>query len=127
MNDGQISQMLVAIFRHWFTTDNFDILANNKLDSESVSKGQDIFNETIDIVKRYVDSNPPLWISVKDQLPEVEVEVLVEVDGHRGPYWRNNHNLVAYITMGGQWFEERHGWEPLLQVTHWMPLPKPSL
>lgn len=64
------------------------------------------------------------WVSVKDKLPETGVEVLVEVDGHRGPSWRNNHNLVAFLTKSGCWIEERHGWNPL-PVTHWMPLPEP--
>jgi len=64
------------------------------------------------------------WINIKDKLPEYGEEVLVEVNGHRGPSWRNNHNLVAYLTQGGCWLEERHGVNPL-SVTHWMPLPPP--
>lgn len=64
------------------------------------------------------------WTSVKDKLPKIGVEVLVEVDGHRSPCWRNNYNLVAYLTCTGRWIEERHDGEALA-VTHWMPLPKP--
>lgn len=64
------------------------------------------------------------WVSVKERLPEPMTEVLVEVNGHRGSSWRNNHNLVAYITYGGAWLEERHGISPL-DVTHWQPLPQP--
>ena len=64
------------------------------------------------------------WISVDDKLPPMDTEVLVEVSGHRGPCWRNNHNLVAYLACNGDWIEERHGWNSI-NVTHWMPLPDP--
>jgi len=66
-----------------------------------------------------------MWISVKDSLPEYGVEVLVEVDGHRGPSWRNNHNLVAYLAKNNNFYEERHESNIPLPVTHWMPLPEP--
>jgi hypothetical protein len=63
----------------------------------------------------------PEWVNVKERLPEKGVEVLVEVNGHRGPAWRNNHNLVAYLTEGGAWIEERHGWNPL-DVISWQEI-----
>lgn len=66
------------------------------------------------------------WISVKERLPEIGEEVLVEVDGHRGPAWRNNHNLIAYLASDRKTFyEERHDEKPLHGVTHWMHLPDP--
>lgn len=40
------------------------------------------------------------WHSVNDKLPELGVEVLVWIDGHRGPSERNNFALVAYRTKG---------------------------
>lgn len=65
------------------------------------------------------------WISVNDRMPEPYREVLVEVDGHRRPNWRNNYNLVAYIADSGQWWEERHNIEEIIGVTHWIELPEP--
>lgn len=66
------------------------------------------------------------WTSVEDALPEAGTEVLVWVEGHRGPAWRNNHHLVAYLgALGGEWWEERHDNQPLIGVTHWAPLPEP--
>lgn len=65
------------------------------------------------------------WISVKEKLPEILTEVLVEVEGHRGPQWRNNHNLVAFFGMDGEFWEERHQSHVPLSVTHWQPLPEP--
>lgn len=67
------------------------------------------------------------WIDVNDSLHPVPpmVEVLVKVDGHRGPLWRNTHLLVAYQDRLGNWWEERHpSREPLFGVLAWMPLPK---
>lgn len=53
-------------------------------------------------------------------------EVLVSVDGHRGPAWSNRHCLVAYRNVfSGLWFEARHEDEDVIGVTHWMPLPDP--
>ena len=63
------------------------------------------------------------WISIKDKLPEYGEEVLVECDGHRGPSWRNNYNLVAYRGTSGGFFEERHRSENPLPVIYWMKLP----
>jgi hypothetical protein len=64
------------------------------------------------------------WISVNDRLPEYGVEVLVEVDGHRNPSWRNNYNLVAYLNSYDKQFrEERHEDEIVIGVIYWMPLP----
>ena len=65
------------------------------------------------------------WVKLKDRMPDAYVEVLVEVDGHRGPSWRNNHMLVAYMGHDGHFWEERHKDKELIGVTHWMPLPEP--
>lgn len=65
------------------------------------------------------------WISIKETRPKPEIEVLVEVDGHRSPAWRNNHNLVAYMDRTGLFWEERHPSENPLPVLYWMPLPDP--
>ena len=63
------------------------------------------------------------WISIKDQLPKEGEEVLVLVDGHRGPSWCNTYMLVAYMSQTHKFWEERHIADDPLAVTHWMPLP----
>ena len=68
------------------------------------------------------------WISITDTMHPLTpmTEVLVWIDGHRGPSWRNNHHLVAYMDRGGNWWEERHPSQyPLDGVIAWMPLPEP--
>jgi len=65
------------------------------------------------------------WINVRDGLPAWGEEVLVEVNGHRNPSWRNNYNVVAYRSTGGRFYEERHPSDTPLPVIYWMPLPKP--
>lgn len=56
----------------------------------------------------------------KSFLPEPLEEVLVIVDGHRGPSWRNTYPLVAYISESGLWLQERHPEaEPLDGVIKW--------
>lgn len=60
------------------------------------------------------------WKNVEDELPEAGEEVLVWIDGHREPAWRNNYALVAYIASNGYWFEERHfSGKPLVGVIKW--------
>jgi hypothetical protein len=67
------------------------------------------------------------WTPTKDALPEPMEEVLVWIDGHRGPSWRNNHALVAYRDNNGDWWEERHpSKEPLVGVFLWKMIGVPS-
>lgn len=67
------------------------------------------------------------WIDINLQLPEPYREVLVWIDGHRGPMWRNNHGLVAYMTPDGRWLQERHkNAEPLIGVTAWAQITGPD-
>ena len=61
-----------------------------------------------------------------DDLPDFGKEVVIWVDGHRGPAWRNSHGLVAYYATDGQWWEERHDDEPLIGVTHWARFTGPN-
>lgn len=74
--------------------------------------------------------NPPAtlhWTDCEDELPEPGIEVLVWVDGHRGPAWRNNHHLVAYLSNDKKtWYEERHDDKPLLGVTKWAAISAPE-
>ena len=67
------------------------------------------------------------WTPIKDALPEPMCEVLVWVDGHRGPAWKNNHALDAYLGTDGNWWEERHpSKEPLIGVFLWKDIGIPS-
>lgn len=65
------------------------------------------------------------WIDIKDKAPECGEEVLVLVDGHRGPAWRNNYALVAYMGLDGKWYEERHHGEPIEAVIKWAEIEYP--
>ena len=64
------------------------------------------------------------WISVKDQLPDDQQEILT--------YWAEKKMIDAqtyYLEYGtpGQWW--MFGWQNHLlssgRITHWMPLPEP--
>lgn len=69
------------------------------------------------------------WISTNDQLPESFEEVLIIVDGHRGPSWRNNFPLVAYRDAYGDWRQERNpDFGPIQNdtVLFWHPITYPS-
>lgn len=67
------------------------------------------------------------WTECKLKLPEPMTEVLVWIDGKRGPSWKNNHALVAYMAPTGEWFEERHpSRDPLAGVLMWAPITDPG-
>lgn len=65
------------------------------------------------------------WIDVKERLPEPFEEVCVWVNGKRGANWRDNHHLVAYMSLTGKFWEERHPSDDPLPVVAWQPLPPP--
>jgi hypothetical protein len=68
------------------------------------------------------------WSDCRDVLPEPMTEVLVWIDGKRGPQWRNNHPLVAYLAPNGEWFEERHReCGPLIGVLCWSEIEIPRM
>jgi len=64
----------------------------------------------------------PQWISVKDRLPEIGVDVLISYGGL--PFYH-----LAFLTHNGdiKWFNGNHSNTEysLDDVTHWMPLPEP--
>ena len=67
------------------------------------------------------------WIPYPAFSPEPFEEVVVWIDGHRGPSWRNNHALVAYLDRDGFWWEERHpSQEPLSGVLLWARIRLPA-
>jgi len=73
------------------------------------------------------------WISVKDELPEDDISVLVyhAYDDHITVGFFEKDNVHYYIESDGSIFYMDTGWEteiPWAQkgdVTHWMPLPEP--
>jgi hypothetical protein len=69
-----------------------------------------------------VPEKPDGWISVKDRLPEIGVDVLISYG--RLPFYH-----LAFLTHNGdiQWFNGNHSniEYSLDDVTHWMPLPAP--
>lgn len=70
---------------------------------------------------------PLVWHKFRDRMPPAEEEVLVWIDGHRGPAWRNNHALVAYCDTKGDWWEERHpSRRPLVGVIAWAHIDEPE-
>jgi len=67
------------------------------------------------------------WFDCKNVMPSICEEVLVWVDGYRGPAWGNNHALVAYVGHDGKWYEERHREDgPLIGVIMWSPIITPN-
>lgn len=66
------------------------------------------------------------WISVSKERPNRGEEVLVRIDGHRGPSWSNTSHRVAYWWYD-EWVEQGRELDDdsLIGVTHWMPLPPP--
>ncbi len=68
-----------------------------------------------------------MWNILKEQKPEVGKEVLVWIDGHRGPAWSNNYALVAYMESNGEFYEERHVGDPLIGVLFWQEILPPTL
>lgn len=66
------------------------------------------------------------WINIEDELPEDAVEVLVWVNGHRGPSWRNDYALVAYRWNGEFWEERHRSIEPIVGVIKWAKIEIPK-
>ena len=57
------------------------------------------------------------WISVKDEMPEPFLNVLVWIENGKAAN-------MGYVTQAGHWFV--HFWYTApVKVTHWMPLPEP--
>jgi hypothetical protein len=66
------------------------------------------------------------WINIKKKKPLPDTEVLVRVDGHRGPSYCNVFCMVAFMWEDGEFHYciEIRGEVVPGTVTHWMPLPK---
>lgn len=85
-------------------------------------------------IERAIDSAPTVdqrclqpveeWISVKERLPEVFDEVIVYFNGFISIAWRETEKRKNGI-VGWHWDSQMHYPESLVNVTHWMPLPKP--
>lgn len=55
------------------------------------------------------------WISVKDRLPDIGIEVLVYLSSYNGGSIRTDQR---YTNQSWMWYED-------YDITHWMPLPEP--
>ena len=62
------------------------------------------------------------WISVKDGLPEKNMDVLI----YRGVHIGNLINVYTYLG-NNEWEDEYGYWSRTDDegITHWMPLPEP--
>lgn len=60
------------------------------------------------------------WIKCRDELPEVEKDVLIYY-----PKWKDNPKQAAHIMSDGLCWELSDGefYPGMKEVTHWMPLP----
>lgn len=61
------------------------------------------------------------WISVKDEMPKEDVNVLVT----DGSCWCGVWSLFKYSDFVDYWEDEHGNFQPLDDVTHWMKLPEP--
>lgn len=67
----------------------------------------------------------PLWISVKERLPELFTRVLVTVQCKSDSEFREIKISSRYTPIGGYHTDWRWGCDSNEEVTHWMPLPEP--
>lgn len=81
-------------------------------------------------VRKQSQSHELAWISVKDQLPEAEEEVLVTVRNKKESYCYVD--IAVYSLFSDSWVDEDffglfdfQGGEDF-EVTHWMKLPEPA-
>jgi hypothetical protein len=61
------------------------------------------------------------WISVKDEMPKEDVNVLVT----DGSCWCSVWCLYSSAYAGDCWEDDYGYWQDLDDVTHWMQLPEP--
>jgi hypothetical protein len=67
-----------------------------------------------------VQAAAPQWISVKDRLPEEDVDVVI------GWFSKTASNKTFWTVDAAQLTNKVFsGWRVYPEVTHWMPLPKP--
>ncbi len=64
------------------------------------------------------------WISIKDKLPELDIEVLIFLNPNPIKYPKGI--FIAYRGLvNGHWCNEEIKEGEFINVTHWMPLPAP--
>lgn len=67
------------------------------------------------------------WFSTDDHLPPIDEEVLLWIEGHRGPAWRNSYALVGYRNWNNKYIQERHPRaEPIVGVVKWAYITVPK-
>lgn len=66
------------------------------------------------------------WISVKEQLPNDGVPVLVIVNGrYKNIEFKGAYELAAYSEPDKDWILDAYPGAEDITVTHWIPLPDP--
>ena len=77
-----------------------------------------MYDDTVMVDKAYYNKlkEQTTWISVKDRLPEMYVNVLV--------YTECKNTFIVSMDYTEKW-EDDYGYYLEENVTHWMPLPKP--
>jgi hypothetical protein len=91
----------------------------NILDADGDDVCHDIASDIADLIVAAVNACSP-WISVEDRLPDKRGDYLVIMNYTRC-------RTIRGFAPGHGWWEEgasRIG-EPMILVTHWMPLPEP--
>lgn len=89
----------------------------------------DFIDKQIDEIKKEVTDVQPVneWVSVKNNLPEENVKVLIYTEYNAiaygfftGAYYNNRPLFAMTINRNSErsWYEE-------IRVSHWMPLPEP--
>ena len=66
----------------------------------------------------HLEAKQPKWISVKERLPEDDLEVMVYTDRYGG-----RQELAYYVRRVEAWYQNCSLLIP--NVTHWMPKPEP--
>lgn len=92
---------------------------------------QDQYEDILVAMEEYAEQVKPVWISVKERLPERGTDVLA-VDNTAGMNGRQSYyEIVEYIGEDeiNTWKTIGYHWETQIieadYYTHWMPLPEP--
>jgi len=78
------------------------------------------FNDDFILQERFEEHPQPAWVSVYDQLPPLNTEVLVRHESGKVRVMR----LYNGIKQGIQFEDENGMWQLTSENTHWFPIPE---